>query len=64
MMLSVSSCYQLLLITTSVFSNVYDVVCVPCYQLLLIAPSVFSNVYDVVCIFVLSITFDYRFCVL
>ena len=28
MMSSVSPCYQLLLITLSVFSNVYDVVCV------------------------------------
>ena len=28
MMLSVSSCYQLLLITSSAFSNVYDVVCI------------------------------------
>ena len=28
MMLSVSQGYQLLLITSSVFSNVYDVVCV------------------------------------
>ena len=28
MMLYVSQVYQLLLITTSVFSNVYDVVCV------------------------------------
>ena len=27
-MMSVSPCYQLLLITLSVFSNVYDVVCV------------------------------------
>ena len=40
MMLSVSPGYQLLLITPSVFSNVYDVVCVSGYQLLLITPSV------------------------
>ena len=39
MMLSVSPCYQLLLITPSAFSNVYDVVCASVYQPLLITPS-------------------------
>ena len=65
MMLSVSPGYQLLLITSSVFSNVYDVVCVSGLSITLdYPPSVFSNVYDVVCISVLSITLDYSFCVL
>jgi hypothetical protein len=61
MMLSVSPGYQLLLITPSVFSNVYDVVCISSYQLLWITLSVFSNVYDVVCVSRLSITLDYLF---
>ena len=61
MMFSVSPCYQLLLITPSVFSNVYDVVCISSYQLLWITLSVFSNVYDVVCVSRLSITLDYLF---
>jgi hypothetical protein len=61
MMLSVSLGYQLLLITPSVFSNVYDVVCISSYQLLWITLSVFSNVYDVVCVSRLSITLDYLF---
>jgi hypothetical protein len=57
----VSLGYQLLLITPSVFSNVYDVVCISSYQLLWITLSVFSNVYDVVCVSRLSITLDYLF---
>jgi hypothetical protein len=40
MMLSVSPGYQLLLITPSVFFNVYDVVCVSGYQPFLITSSV------------------------
>jgi hypothetical protein len=64
MMLSVFPGYHLLLITPSVFCNVYDVVCVSGYQPLLITPSVFSNVYDVFCVSVLSITLDYPFGVL
>ena len=64
MMLSVSPGYILLSITPSVFSNVYDVVCVSGLSVTLDYPSVFSNVYDVVCISVLSITLDYSFCVL
>ena len=64
MMLSVSPGYQLLLITPSVFSNVYDVVCVSRLSIILITSSVFSNVYDVVCVSVLSIILDYLFGVL
>ena len=63
MMSSVSPCYQLLLITSSAFSNVYDVVCISVLSIT-ITSSVFSNVYDVVCISVLSITLDYLFGVL
>ena len=64
MMLSVSPGYRLLLITSSVFSNVYDVVCVSRLSIILDYPSVFPNVYDVVCVSRLSITLDYPFCVL
>ena len=61
MMLSVSPGYQLLLITPSVFSNVYDVVCISRLSITLDYPSVFSNVYDVVCVSGLYITLDYPF---
>ena len=64
MMLSVSLGYQLLLITPSVFSNVYDVVYISRLSITLDYPSVFSNVYDVVCVSRLSITLDYPFGVL
>ena len=63
MMLSVSPGYQLLLITPSVFSNVYDVVCVSVLSITRDYP--FGvNVYDVVCVSGLSITLDYPFGVL
>jgi hypothetical protein len=61
MMLSVSPGYQLPLITPSVFSNVYDVVCVSRFSITLDYPSVFSSVYDVVYVTGLSITLDYHF---
>ena len=61
MMLSVSPGYQLPLITPSVFSNVYDVVCVSRLSITLDYPSVFSSVYDVVYVTGLSITLDYHF---
>jgi hypothetical protein len=64
MMLSVSPGYQLPLITPSVFSNVYYVVCVSRLSITLDYPSVFSNVCDVVCVSRLSITLDYPFGVL
>jgi hypothetical protein len=64
MMLSVSPGYQLLLITTSMFSNVYDVVCVSMVSIILDYPFGVSNVYDVVCVSGLSVTLDYPFCVL
>ena len=63
MMLSVSPCYQLLLITPSVFSNVYDV-CISVLSIILDYPFGVSNVDDVVCFSGLSITLDYPFCVL
>ena len=64
MMSSVSPCYQLLLITSSVFSNVYDVFCVSRVSIILDYPFCVSNVYDVFCVSRLSITFDYLFGVL
>jgi hypothetical protein len=64
MMLSVSPGYQLLLITPSVFSNVYDVVCVSKLSITLDYPFGVSNVYDVVFVSGLSITLDYSVCVL
>ena len=64
MMSSVSPGYQLLLLAPSVFSNVYDVVCISWVYITLDYPFGVSNVYDVVCISVLSITLDYPFCVL
>ena len=64
MMLSVSPGYQLLLITPSVFSNVYDVVCISVLSITLDYPFGVSNVYDVVCVSGLSITLDYPFHVL
>jgi hypothetical protein len=64
MMLSVSPGYQLLLITPSVFSNVYDVVCVSRLSTTLYYPFGVPNVYDVVCVSGLSITLDYPFGVL
>jgi hypothetical protein len=60
MMLSVSPGYQLLLITPSVFSNVYDVVYVSVLSITLDYPFGVSNIYDV-CISVLSIILDYPF---
>jgi hypothetical protein len=64
MMSSVSPGYQLLLTTPSVFSNVYDVVCVSRLSITLDYPFGVSNVYDVVCVSRLSITLDYHFGVL
>ena len=64
MMLSVSPCYQLLLITPSVFSNVYDVVCVSGLSTTIDYHFGVSNVYDVVCVSGLSITLDYPFRIL
>jgi hypothetical protein len=64
MMLSVSPGYQLLLITPSVFSNVYDVVLVSRLSITLDYPFGVPNVYDVVCVSGLSITLDYPFGVL
>ena len=58
MMLSVSPGYQLLLVTTSVFSNVYDVVCVSQLSILDYPFGVF-NVYDIVCFSGISITLHY-----
>jgi uncharacterized protein (UPF0303 family) len=49
-MLSVSPGYQLLWITPSVFSYVYDVVCVSGLSITLDYPFGVSNVYDVVCV--------------
>jgi hypothetical protein len=64
MMLSVSPGYQLLLITPSVFFNVYDVVCVSGLSTILDYLFGVPNVYDVVCVSKLSITLDYPFGVL
>ena len=64
MMSSVSPGYQLLLITPSMFSNVYDVVCVSRLSIILDYPFGVSNVYDVFCVSRLSITLDYPFGVL
>ena len=64
MMLSVSPGYQLLLITPSVFSNVYDVVCFSGLSINLDYPFGVSNVYDVFCVPGLSVTLDYSFGVL
>jgi hypothetical protein len=64
MMSFVSPGYQLLLITPSVFSNVYDVVCVSGLSTTLDYPFGVPNVYDVVCVAGLSITLDYPFGVL
>jgi len=64
MMLSVSTGYQLLWITPSVFSYVYDVVCVSGLSITLDYPFGVSNVYDVVCVCGLSVTLDYTFGVL
>ena len=58
MMLSVSPGYQLLLITPSVFSNIYDV-CISVLSIILDYPFGVSNVYDVLCVSRLSITLDY-----
>jgi len=63
-MLSVSAGYQLLLITPSVFSYAYDVVCVSRLLITLDYPFGVSNVYDVFCVTRLSITLDYPFGVL
>ena len=63
-MLSVSPGYQLLLIAPSVFSNVYDVVCVSRLSITRDYPFGVSNVYDVVCVSRLSIPLDYPFGVL
>ena len=63
-MMSVSPGYLLLLINPSVFSNVYDVVCVSRLSITLDYPFGVSNVYDVVCVSRLSITLDYPFGVL
>jgi hypothetical protein len=59
MMLSVSPCYQILLITPSVFSNVYDVVCVSRLSITRDYPFGVSNVYDDVSFSRLSIL-DYH----
>jgi hypothetical protein len=63
MMLSVYPCYQLLLITPSVFSNVNDAVSFSRLSILDYHLGV-SSVYDVVCVSGLSITLDYPFGVL
>ena len=63
MMLSVSPGYQLLLITPSVFSNVYDAVSFSRLSILDYHFGV-SSVYDVVCVSWLSVTLDYPFGVL
>ena len=60
MILSVFPGYQLLLVTPSVFSNVYDVVCVSGFSIL-DYPFGVSNVYEVVCVSGLSITIDFPF---
>jgi hypothetical protein len=64
MMLSVSPGYQLLWITPSVFSYLYDVVCVSELSITMDYPFSVSNVYDVVCVSGLTITLDYPFGVL
>ena len=58
MILSVSPCYQLLWITPSVFSYVYDVVYVSGLSITLDYPFGVSNVNNVVCVSKLSITLD------
>jgi hypothetical protein len=64
MMSSVSPGYQLLLIDPSVFSNVYDVVCISVLSITVDYSFGVSNVYDVVCVSRLSIPIDYPFGVL
>jgi hypothetical protein len=64
MILSVSPGYQLLLTTPSVFSNVYDVVCVSGLSITLDYLFGVSSVYDIVYASGLSITLDYTFGVL
>jgi hypothetical protein len=61
MMSFVSPGYQLLLITPSVFSNVYDVVCVSGLSTTLDYAFGVPNGYDVFCVAGLSITLDYPF---
>ena len=63
-MLSVSPGYQLLVITPSVFSNVYDVVCVSRLSITLDYPFGVLQRVDVVCVSGLSATLDYPFGVL
>jgi hypothetical protein len=60
MMLSVSPGYQLLLITLSVFSNVYDAVSFSRLSIVDYHLGV-SSVYDVVYVSVLSVILDYPF---